>query len=215
MMAALRGSARSSAGAHAVVRTLPCGLLDNGPDLAAELAASTHVEPAIEAARIAAAMIGGGLLQASGPAQRGLDTARAFPRDPAVLRSLTPDASAVSALAGGVYAAASFPDDVRQAVIFAAENAGSARSGKGAEGVEGAEGADGAESADGVEGNAATVAGALLGAINGPEALPTDLVARLELAWPGEVLARDLVQELSGRLDRADEERWWARYPGA
>jgi ADP-ribosylglycohydrolase len=197
MVAALRGSARSSAGALAVVRTLPCGLLDNGPDLAAELAVSTHVEPAIEAARIAAAMIGGGLLQASGPAQRGLDTAKALPRDPAVMRSLTPDASAVSALAGGVYAAASFPDDVRQAVIFAAENAGSA------------------EGAEGVEGSAATVAGALLGAINGPERLPTDLVARLELAWPGEVLARDLAQELTGRLDRADEERWWARYPGA
>jgi hypothetical protein len=133
-------------------------------------------------------MIGGGLFHASGPAQRGLDGAKALPRDPAVLRSFAPDATAVSAVTGGTYAAASFPDDVRQAIVFAAGGAG---------------------------GHAATVAGALLGAMHGPEALPIDLVARLELAWPGEVLARDLVQEFTGRADRAGEEAWWERYPGA
>lgn len=187
-LAALRGEPRTSAGAHAIVRTLPAGLVPDGAELAAELAGFSHQEPAIEAARVAATMIGGGLFHASGAAQRGLDGARALPRERAVLDSFAPDATAISALTGATYAIGSYPDDVRQAVVFAAGAA---------------------------QGLAAPIAGALLGAMHGPEALPLGWLTRLELAWPGEVLAQDLVRELTWHGDRAEDDAWWERYPGA
>ncbi|HEY0696184.1 MAG TPA: hypothetical protein VGD43_00060, partial [Micromonospora sp.] len=106
-----------------------------------------------------------------------------------------PDATAMSALSGGVYVALSLPlpDQVREALSFAAS------------------------AGDG--GQVATVAGALLGTAHGVDALPVDWLSRLELAWVGDILARDLVAEFglgppgSGRSGAADR-RWWDRYPG-
>jgi len=108
---------------------------------------------------------------------------------------LAPDARAMSALAGGVYAAVSFAgrEQVRDGLRFAAS------------------GANGA--------HAAVVAGALLGAVHGVDALPVDWVSRLELAWVGDTLARDLVAEFldrpsGGEYTPAPDPRWWSRYPG-
>jgi ADP-ribosylglycohydrolase len=43
----------------------------------------------------------------------------------------------------------------------------------------------------------AAVAGALLGSLHGMDALPVSLVSRLELAWVADTLARDFVRELT------------------
>lgn len=63
------------------------------------------------------------------------------------------------------------------------------------------------------------VAGALLGALHGVEALPVDLVSRLELGWVVDTLARDLVsQDLDhpggSGYTAAPDPYWWERYPG-
>jgi ADP-ribosylglycohydrolase len=111
------------------------------------------------------------------------------------LARLAPDPTAPSALLGGLYVAASFPDraDLRAALEFAA-------------------GAPDGESV-------ACVAGALLGAVHGIEALPVDLVSRHELAWVLDALARDLVMELEDSPSGSEyvkgwDPHWWDRYPG-
>ncbi|NED32214.1 ADP-ribosylglycohydrolase family protein, partial [Streptomyces sp. SID8499] len=117
------------------------------------------------------------------------------PADARRLARLAPDPTAPSALLGGLYVAASFPerDQVAAALRFAA----------------------GAPDGDSV----ACVAGALLGAAHGAEALPLDLVSRHELAWVLDVLARDLVAQLTDRPGGAEytpgwDEHWWDCYPG-
>lgn len=89
------------------------------------------------------------------------------------LRSLAPDPTSLSALAGSLYVAATHaePERFRDALELAA------RAPEGAA--------------------VAAVAGALLGAAHGASRLPVDLVARHELAWPLDVLARDVVAQLS------------------
>ncbi|GAA2423561.1 ADP-ribosylglycohydrolase family protein [Streptomyces glaucus] len=111
------------------------------------------------------------------------------------LAHLAPDATAPSALLGGLYAAASFPGraGLRAALEFAA----------------GAP--DGA--------SVACVTGALLGAVHGADALPVDLVGRHELAWVLDALARDLVLELDDSPSGSEyvkgwDPEWWSRYPG-
>ncbi|WP_245685594.1 ADP-ribosylglycohydrolase family protein, partial [Streptomyces yerevanensis] len=98
------------------------------------------------------------------------------PADPGRLAKLAPDATAPSALLGGLYVAASFPEpaQVHAALRFAA----------------------GAPDGDSV----ACVAGALLGAAHGVEALPVDLISRHELAWVLDTLARDLVAQFTARF---------------
>ncbi|MEU6382842.1 ADP-ribosylglycohydrolase family protein [Streptomyces bauhiniae] len=117
------------------------------------------------------------------------------PAQSAVLARLAPDATAPSALLGGVYTAASFPgrERFRDALEFAAE----------------------APDGDSV----ACVTGALLGAVHGIEALPVDWVSRHELAWVLDTLARDLLRqaELSPSGDAYNQgwdPHWWDRYPG-
>lgn len=117
------------------------------------------------------------------------------PADAESLARLAPDATAPSALLGGLYAAASFPGraDFRAALEFAAH----------------------APDGDSV----ACVTGALLGAVHGVEALPVDLVGRHELAWVLDTLARDLVLELDdspsgGEYVPGWDPHWWQRYPG-
>ncbi|MGW0631970.1 ADP-ribosylglycohydrolase family protein [Streptomyces sp. NPDC002758] len=117
------------------------------------------------------------------------------PADARRLARLAPDATAPSALFGGLYVAASFPDraDLGAALRFAAE----------------------APDGDSV----ACVTGALLGAVHGAEALPIDLVSRHELAWVLDTLARDLVAQLTDRPGGTEytsgwDRHWWNRYPG-
>ncbi|MGW6480762.1 ADP-ribosylglycohydrolase family protein [Streptomyces sp. NPDC055059] len=117
------------------------------------------------------------------------------PADAGRLARLAPDATAPSALLGGLYTAASFPDraQFRAALDFAA----------------------GAPDGDSV----ACVTGALLGAVHGVEALPVDLVSRHELAWVLDTLARDLLMEFEDSPSGSEyvpgwDPHWWHRYPG-
>ncbi|MFJ9740510.1 ADP-ribosylglycohydrolase family protein [Streptomyces sp. NPDC101166] len=105
------------------------------------------------------------------------------------LAQLAPDATAPSALLGGLYVAASFPDryQVDAALRFAAQ----------------------APDGDSV----ACVAGALLGAAHGAEALPVDLVSRHELAWVLDTLARDLVAQLTDSPSGGEYVSGWGSIP--
>ncbi|MFF5705116.1 ADP-ribosylglycohydrolase family protein [Streptomyces sp. NPDC012794] len=121
--------------------------------------------------------------------------AAAHPGDPARLARLAPDPTAWSAVLGGLYAAASFPErgEVERALRFAA----------------------GAPDGEAV----ACVAGALLGAVHGARALPVGLVSRHELAWVLDTLARDLLSELrespgGGEYEKGWDPYWLHRYPG-
>jgi ADP-ribosylglycohydrolase len=124
-----------------------------------------------------------------------LERADTHPADAHYLARLAPDATAPSALLGGVYVAASFPERNRvdAALRFAT----------------------GAPDADSV----ACVTGALLGAAHGAEALPVDLVSRHELAWVLDTLAHDLIAQITERPSGTEytagwDEHWWDRYPG-
>jgi ADP-ribosylglycohydrolase len=126
---------------------------------------------------------------------KALEQADRQPADPRRLARLAPDATAPSALLGGLYAAASFPerDQVGSALRFAAA------------------------APDGE--SVACVTGALLGAVHGAEALPVDLVSRHELAWVLDTLARDLVAQIAESpsgdgYSRGWDPHWWGRYPG-
>ncbi|WP_225095293.1 ADP-ribosylglycohydrolase family protein [Streptomyces sp. CoH27] len=117
------------------------------------------------------------------------------PAQAAVLARLAPDATAPSALLGGIYTAAWFPGraQLRDALDFAA----------------------GAPDGDSV----ACVTGALLGAVHGFEALPLDLVSRHELAWVLDTLARDMLSETTdspsgSEYVRGWDPHWWDGYPG-
>ncbi|WP_112466841.1 ADP-ribosylglycohydrolase family protein [Streptomyces triticisoli] len=126
---------------------------------------------------------------------KALEQADRHPANPKRLAHLAPNATAPSALLGGLYVAASFPerDQVDAALRFAA----------------------GAPDGDSV----ACVTGALLGAVHGAEALPVDLVSRHELAWVLDTLARDLVAQIvdspsGGGYGGGWDPHWWDRYPG-
>ncbi|GAA2257294.1 hypothetical protein GCM10010415_18370 [Streptomyces atrovirens] len=117
------------------------------------------------------------------------------PADTGLLVRLAPDATAPSALHGGLYAAVSFPGraDFRNALRFAA----------------------GAPDGDSV----ACVTGAVLGAVHGIEALPVDLVSRHELSWVLDTLARDLLLQILDSPSGSEyvegwDPHWWSRYPG-
>lgn len=126
--------------------------------------------------------------------------ARSTPCLPDILARLAPDKTSLSALAGGIYVALSFPD--RDTVSEALEFAGWAPDGD----------------------SVAATAGALLGAVHGVEVLPVPLVSRLELGWVTDTLARDLALQVTtnqagdgwkgdGYEDPADP-YWDVRYPG-
>jgi ADP-ribosylglycohydrolase len=124
-----------------------------------------------------------------------LDEAVAHPADPARLARLAPDATAPSALLGGLYAAASFPEraDVHETLRFAAAAP------------------DGA--------SVAAVTGAFLGAAHGFGAFPVDVVSRHELLWVIDTLARDWIAEIfdgpsGGEYVPGWDPYWRDRYPG-
>ncbi|WP_406351231.1 ADP-ribosylglycohydrolase family protein [Streptomyces sp. NBC_01635] len=227
----------TSRGCHALTRTLPAALLGMGQGFepatrwAHEMAALTHGDPAAQSATAqAVALVShclislpGNAASSDGPSQvqqalqkgllalrragysldarvldrlaEALQEAINHPADAKRLAKLAPDATAPSALFGGVYVAASFlePAQVHDALRFAA----------------------GAPDGDSV----ACVAGALLGAAHGAEALPIDLVSRHELAWVLDTLARDLVAQLADAPSGSEyvsgwDPHWWDRYPG-
>lgn len=211
----------TSVGAHGLTRSLPAGLCDwwgspPGP-FAADVAALAHAGEAQDAAAIAATIVaycgmGKGFEDAVARAERecsnlpsrparlphiaeALAAARATPADETVLARLAPKATALSALAGAVYVAASHPDreQIREALLFAASTAFGR--------------------------HVAPAVGAFLGALHGANALPQGLLSRLELAWVADVLARDLVTEFvdgpaGNGYDRPLDPHWWERYPG-
>ena len=121
---------------------------------------------------------------------------------PETLERLAPDKTSWSALAGGLYVALSFPDE--DATAEAIEFAGWAPDGD----------------------SVAAVAGAILGARHGYEALPAKWLNRLELGWVMDRLAMDLAAEIrehqggkAWRDDTPDWTRpidpWWGtKYPG-
>ena len=219
--------ATASRGHHALTRGLPIAVTGlEGIAQAGTVAALTHGDPAAQSATVHAAVLAHHCLTYSASASdssardalhagvAALPSARlplsdeehgriaaAFryaadePADAVRLARLAPDPTAPSALLGGLYAAASFParSDVRAALEFAA----SAPDGE----------------------SVACVAGALLGAVHGMDALPVDLVSRHELAWVLDTLARDLVAELVDSPSGSEyvpgwDPHWWGRYPG-
>lgn len=214
------GPPRSSLGPRSVTRTLPVGLYARGGDaayLAAEIAALTHRDDAVAAAAVGAATVqllseGAALDQAVqvaaehtaarlGPGAvpatlaEAVQAARLAPGESTQVSRIAADGSASAVLAGGLYVAGSFPEPhtVRDALLF------------------------GARAGDG--GHVATVAGALLGAAHGPDALPVDWLSRLELVWVADTLARDLVRQLTETPAGAphqpgNDPHWWSRYPG-
>jgi len=165
-----------------------------GATIVSNIAKGQVIEDAVERARQAGPSV---VKRESDhlPLESALSAARSAPRQSSVLTSLAPDARAMSALAGAVYVALSFPDreQLRDALLFAAAT-GSGR-------------------------HVAPASGALLGVAHGAEGLPVDWVSRLELAWVADVLARDLITEFvdspSGNgYDPAPDPGWWRRYPG-
>ncbi|MEV1022973.1 ADP-ribosylglycohydrolase family protein [Streptomyces sp. NPDC050264] len=230
-------TATASRGCHALTRSLPVAVAGQGGIFqAGALAGLTHGDPAAQAATVHATVLAHhclthplpegttpyNLSTRSGESVRNalhagitalpsiggpltddehsrlaaaLRHAVDEPADAGRLARLAPDATAPSALLGGIYTAAAFPDraDFRAALEFAA-------------------GAPDGESV-------ACVAGALLGAVHGVEALPVDLVARHELAWVLDTLARDLVLEFDDSPSGSEyvqgwDPSWWNRYPG-
>jgi ADP-ribosylglycohydrolase len=210
---------RASLGPRAVTRTLPVGLYaraGHAAHLAAEIAAMTHRDEAIVAAAVGAMTVQ--LLSEGAALDRAVATAEeaasrlgqgpvphtvglavsagaSAPRESGQLIRFVAEPSSAAALAGGLYVAASFPEReaVRDALLFAAS------------------------AGDG--GHVATVAGALLGAAHGPDALPVSWLSRLELVWIADTLARDLVRQLSespagSEYAEATDPYWWDRYPG-
>lgn len=120
---------------------------------------------------------------------------------PQTLERIAPDKTSWSALAGGLYVALSFPDE--DTIADAIEFAGWAPDG------------------DSVAG----VAGAILGARHGYEALPSKWLSRLELGWVMDRLAGDMAAELTERQGgtawkddygelRALDPWWDTKYPG-
>ncbi|MFJ4185117.1 ADP-ribosylglycohydrolase family protein [Kitasatospora sp. NPDC089509] len=221
-----------SRGAHALTRGLALGVLHHlsGPTGCAaavrETAALTHGAPEAQEAAVAAAGLVAHCLAEDDPfrtwtASRvgeehpidALVRPPAMPHpagpDPVLdllkapgavadhgqLAWIAPDATASSALLGALLVVSRFPgrDTVDAALRFAA----------------------GAPDGSSV----AATAGALLGAAHGVDALPVELLSRLELGWVLDTLARDLLQQYvdspgGGEYLPARDPHWWERYPG-
>ncbi len=193
----------TSRGHHALTRLLPAAAVTWLDDRRVrELASAAHgSETAIEAA-----VVGVALLRAALVASTMSDLIELIRRsglllgvldDAVPLAELGRSHSARSALRGGVAVAIRCADGSPTAIRHALHE------------IRGAT----------VPAAVGPVAGALLGAVYGVEALPVDLLGRLELAWVVDTLARDLVsQDLDhpggSEYTEAPDPHWWARYPG-
>ncbi len=196
-------AAATSRGHHALTRLLPAATipwLDD--DQVRELVSSTHGnESAIESAVLGVALARAALTMTSLVDLVELVSRSSLPDDvldPAIsLERLGRSHSARSALRGGVAVAVRCVDGSPAAVRCALLSVRDAVA----------------------PGAVGPVAGALIGALYGVEALPVDLVSRLELGWVVDTLARDLVsQDLDhpggSEYREAPDPHWWARYPG-
>ncbi|MFD7730570.1 ADP-ribosylglycohydrolase family protein [Kitasatospora phosalacinea] len=209
--------APQSRGAHALTRALALGVpraLGSGDRFGAtirEVAALTHGAPDAQEAAFRAADLLAHCLSGEDPLPHLPAALDALPLPPgaaevlsaapgggpsaAELALLAPDATAVSALLGGLYVFTRFPGpaEVEAALRFAAA------------------------APDGP--SVAATAGAFLGAAHGVDVLPVALLGRLELAWELDVLARDLLREMTGspgggEFVPARDRYWTRRYPG-
>jgi hypothetical protein len=189
----------TSRGHHALSPRLPLAAVAAPADWTREVVLGTHGDPdavraAVAGVELARAVLRtGSVLDALRAAQEPLlEEVRAGGSAPA---ALAPDHSAVSALRGGVALAAGCggPATITQTLSAARELP--------------------------VPGAVGPVAGALLGAAHGAEALPVELIARLELGWAVDTLARDLVAQIEDRPGGSEyqqpaDQYWWPRYPG-
>jgi ADP-ribosylglycohydrolase len=195
----------TSHGHHALSPRLPLAAVAAPADWIREVVLATHGNPdavraAVAGVELARAVLGSGSVHEALRAtpEPLLDEVRAGYEAgcPAASRAvLAPDHSAVSALRGGAALAAVCPgpDAIAQTLASARELP--------------------------VPGAVGPVAGALLGAAHGAEALPVELVARLELGWAVDTLARDLVAQVEDRPGGSEyqqpaDRHWWPRYPG-
>jgi ADP-ribosylglycohydrolase len=195
----------TSSGHHALSPRLPLAAVAAPADWTRKVVLATHgnpdaVQAAVAGVELARAVLGSGSVHDALRAMPEplLDEVRAGYRAgyPAAYRAgLAPDHSAVSALRGGaaLAAACAGPDAIAQTLSAAC--------------------------ALPVPGAVGPFAGALLGAAHGAEALPVELVARLELGWAVDTLARDLVAQVEDRpggsgYQQPADRNWWARYPG-
>ncbi len=189
----------TSRGHHALTRILPLACAEVPDRWTEEVVVTTHGHPGA----VRSALVGEELARAATSARSVADAVASL-SDPLLdglldadrpLHELAPDHKAWSALRGGAALAAAcadpsaIADTLRRARHLPAPDA------------------------------VGPVAGALLGAVHGAEALPVELVGRLELAWPMDVLARDLVSQLEDgpgghEYQQAADPRWWDRYPG-
>jgi len=189
----------TSGGHHALTLRLPLAAVAAPPDWTREAVLATHGHPdalqaAVAGVELARAVLGSGSVPDALQAvpEPLLDDVRSGGHSPA---GLAPDHSAVSALRGGAELAAGClgPATIAQTLSAARELP--------------------------VPGAVGPVAGALLGAAHGVEALPVELVARLELGWAVDTLARDLVAQVEERPGGSEyqqpaDRHWWSRYPG-
>jgi ADP-ribosylglycohydrolase len=192
-----------SRGHHALTRLLPAAAVPwLREEQVRQLASSAHGS----ATAIEAAVVGVVLARAALTASSLREAIEQIDSSPLLDGVLDPEVpldklgrshSARSALRGGVAIAARCPDGSPAAVHFALREAREA----------------------GVPAAVGPVAGALLGALYGVEALSTNLVGRLELGWVVDTLARDLVsQDLDHpggfEFSEAPDPDWMDRYPG-
>jgi ADP-ribosylglycohydrolase len=192
----------ASRGHHALTRLLPvAGLTSIDTRMVEEMAGATHGDPDT----VDAAVIGVSLAHAALTSESLAEAMASVPRnqslavvleDSVPLSLLAPDHSARSALQGGAALAArcTGPAMVEHTLT-------SARSLAAPDAV-------------------GPVAGALIGALYGAEALPIELLARMELGWTMDTLARDLISQLydqpSGtEYSAASDPHWHDRYPSA
>ncbi|WP_246106710.1 hypothetical protein [Pseudonocardia kunmingensis] len=192
-------AAPTSGGHHALSPRLPLAAVAAPAGWTAEVVTTTHGDPdavraTLTAVDLARAALGAPTMPAVLRASTDpvLDDARDLGMP---LARLAPDHTAVSALRGGAALAARCPGpEVIADTLYAARELP-------------------------VPGAVGPLAGALLGAVHGAERLPVELVARLEVAWAVDTLARDLVAQVEDRpggseYQQAPDRHWWSRYPG-
>ncbi len=222
-----RLAVNDSKGCGGVMRIAPVGFLYRAGEgvavfrMGVEIAALTHGHPSgqLPAGVLAAAIHA--IVHEGRTLPEALDAATAILREaPAHEETLyplsaarelaeqgEPTAERVESLGGGwvaeealaiaVYAALSFPDDLRAALVLAANHSGDSDS-------------------------TAAICGQLLGAALGEEALPADWLGGLEGRAVITQLADDFARQLAGEAPPMGEgrpstpaaEEWWERYPG-
>jgi hypothetical protein len=185
-------------GHHALTPRLPLAAVAAPAEWTREVVLATHGDPDAVRAAVAGVELARAVL-GSGSVPDALRTVREPLLDPVRGRErpavLAPDHTAVSALRGGAALAARCPGPQGIAPALHAARELPAPDAVG------------------------PVAGALLGAAYGAEALPVELVAPLELGWVADTLARDLVAQIEDRPGGSEYQQpadphWWRRYPG-